>query len=302
MISINKGKVLTYEAGRDEIGWAKGGLVRASAPPHDVHSYTDLLRKVAALAYYNKEFSFLFRGQSSDYMLDANGEPGIHSHLYPSILRTVKDISKSAVNMKFVLKQRFRILAVAERKLKDCARIGEISRDQLLRWALLQHYEVCPTPLLDITSSLQVAVSFAVENQRDSAILYILAVPQIAGVVSVSIDAGTQVIRLSQVCPPEALRPHFQEASLIGNYPSLETEDFLKNPRGKLWLNFAGRMLAKFRLNGCGSWDQSGFQALPSNFLRPDHDDPYFDMMSEVAAHVRPELDELQKQIGMTVL
>jgi hypothetical protein len=293
-------KVLTYDAGRDEIGWGQGGLPRAAAPPHSVHSYTELLRKVAALAYYNKQFSLLFRGQSNDYMLDALGETGVHSHLYPSILRIVPGISKSAVDMKFVLGRRFTILAAAERKLKTCARIGEINRDQILRWALLQHYEVCPTLLLDVTSSLHVALSFAVEKSGDNAILYVLAVPQMAGVISVSIDAGTQVIRLSQVCPPEALRPHFQEALLMGNYPVLDTEDFPLDPRGKLRFNFAGRLLAKFCLNGCRSWAQSGFQPTASDILRPDQEDPYFDMMAEVADHIRPELEELQRCIGRT--
>jgi hypothetical protein len=265
-----------------------------------VYSYPELLRKVAALAYYNKQFSLLFRGQSKDYMLDALGGIGVHSHLYPSILRTVPGISKSAVDMKFVLERRFIILASAERKLKTCARIGEINRDQVLRWALLQHYEVCPTPLLDVTSSLHVALSFAAEKSRDNSVFYVLAVPQMAGAISVSIDAGTQVIRLSQVCPPEALRPHFQEALLIGNYPALDTEDFLLNPHGKLRFNFAGRLLAKFCLNGCRSWARSGFQPTASDILRPDQEDPYFDMMAEVANHVRPELEELQRYIGET--
>lgn len=300
MIPI-KERVLTYEAGREEIGWAKAGLARAAAPPHDIYSYRDLLRKVAALAYHNKQFGLLFRGQSNDYMLNALGEAGIHSHLYPSILRTVPSISSSTVDMKFVLNCRFNILAAAERKLKTCAGIGEIARDQILRWALLQHYEVCPTPLLDVTPSLQVATSFAVESKKDGAILYVLAVPQIAGAVAVAIDAGTQVVRLSHVCPPEALRPHFQEGSLIGNYPPIDTEDFLHNPSGKLRFNLAGRVLAKFRLYGCISWDQEGFLPLQQDLLRPDAEDTYFGIMSEVTTHVRPDLDTLEKNIGLTI-
>lgn len=288
-----KGEVLTYEKGRNEIGWTGGGLSRSGQPPHEVHSYTELLQKVASLAYHNKQYSFLFRGQSQDHMLNAQGEHGIHSSLYPSIFRTAPRIGKRSIDMKFVYERRFSILAAAEKKLKEIARLGDISKNQTLRWALLQHYEVCPTPLLDVTSSLQVALSFAAEVGDDNPILYVLAVPQITGIVSVSIDAGTEVVRLSQVCPPEALRPHFQEASLIGNYPALEPEDFLRRPQGKLYLNFAGRLLAKFQLNGCTTWTQSGFQPTPNIILRPDGKDTYFKLMSEVVIHVRQALNEL---------
>lgn len=296
MIPISE-KVHTYEAEEDGAFWTKGGLVRAAALPNDVCSYADLLRKVATLAYYNRQFTLLFRGQSRDYMLDASGGAGYHSHLYPSILRTVPKIGESDVDMKHVLERRFAILAEAEKRLKDSAAVGQVSLDQVLRWALLQHYEVCLTPLLDVTSSLQIAVSFAVEKAPKDAILYVLAVPHLAGPISVSLDAGTQVFRLAQVCPPEALRPHFQEAALVGNYPPLETEDFLRRPQGKLRLNIAGRLLAKFRLIRGSSWTKWGFRSTAPTLLRPDGLDLYFGVMSKVRDHIRPQLEQLHALI-----
>lgn len=298
MIPIKLQKVLTFEAGKDKIGWSKGGLARAAAPPHDICSYTDLLRKVAALAYYNKQYSLLFRWQSNDYMYSADGETGIHSHLYPSILRTVPGIARSRVDMKYVIKRRFEILSEAENKVKNSVRIGETRRDQTLRWALLQHYEVCPTPLLDVTSSLQIALSFALADSRDDTLLFVLAVPQITGIVAVSLESETQVVRLSQVCPPEALRPHFQEASLIGNYPIWEQEEF-RGTEKELRSNLAGRLLAKFRLNKCNSWREKGFTPTSAYILRPNDEDPYYKIMGEVATFIRPKLEELRSSIGL---
>ena len=38
--------------------------------------------------------------------------------------------------------------------------ISQMKRFPELSWAVLQHYEICPTPVLDVTQSLRVAASF----------------------------------------------------------------------------------------------------------------------------------------------
>src|SRR5437667_8777920 len=88
--------------------------------------------------------------------------------------------------------------------------------------ALLQHYQVVATPLLDVTHSLQTALSFALADNRDEVYLFALAVPQLTGPISVSIESMTQVVDLTQVCPPAALRPHFQSGLLISDYPVID--------------------------------------------------------------------------------
>ena len=291
MVPISE-TVYTFDADAGGATRTSGGLLRAAASPTEVSSYTDLLRRVATIAYYNRQFSLLFRGQSRDHALDAQGRAGVHSHLYPSIFRTVPAVSGAAAPMRQVYERRFAILLEAERLLKATASSGAISRDQVLRWALLQHYDVCPTPLLDVTSSLQVAVSFALEKSASDGVLYVLGVPHLASAVSVSLESGTVVVRLDQVCPPEVLRPHFQEGSLIGTYPALETEDFLQRPTGKLNLNMAGRLIEKFRLVG-SDWGQGEFRPTAADILRPDDIDPYFRVMSQVRSRIRPELDRL---------
>jgi hypothetical protein len=66
----------------------------------------------------------------------------------------------------------------------------------------LQHYEVCGTPLLDVTHSLRVAASFATNDavKGHNPTLYVLVVPALSGSVSASSDQGLQTIRLSSIC------------------------------------------------------------------------------------------------------
>ena len=113
-----------------------------------MNTYTELLKKVASLSYYNPRFKLLFRGQTIDYKLNRNGEQGIHSSLFPSILRA--EIGK---NKNQLIDNRFTILSRAEALLKKEALIPDVHKNQIVRWALLQHYAVCPTPLLDVVQS-----------------------------------------------------------------------------------------------------------------------------------------------------
>jgi hypothetical protein len=116
-----------------------------------------------------------------------------------------------------VLRRRFDLLARAERELVrryvDHGFLGRenLMRQQILRWSILQHYEVCRTPLLDVTHSLRIAASFASDGAGDEAFIFVLGVPNLSGAVTASAEAGLQIVRLSSVCPPAAVRPHIQE-------------------------------------------------------------------------------------------
>jgi hypothetical protein len=47
-----------------------------------------------------------------------------------------------------------------------------------IAWSLLQHYEICDTPLLDLTHSLHVSCSFAFDsNEGETGIIYVLGMP-----------------------------------------------------------------------------------------------------------------------------
>ncbi|HEV2695536.1 MAG TPA: FRG domain-containing protein, partial [Verrucomicrobiae bacterium] len=190
-----------------------------------------------------------------------------------------------------VLRFRYNKLKRAERLLvekwteSDLPDLTRIERHQSLRWAILQHYQVCSTPLLDVTHSLRVAASFAADNNNShEAILYVIAVPQISGAITASAEAGLQILRLSSICPPSALRPHFQEGYLLGHYPDLQSVEEKENY--KLYeVDFAKRLLCKFRLNLEHFW-RPHFQIVPHAALYPQRGDS----LLEIAEQIENEL------------
>ena len=185
--------------------WTTVPSLRA-ADAFDVSDFRRLVRVVAELGYYNYSFNLLFRGQGNDYP-DQNGR----TKLYPSIFRP--NVGKSSLP-KPVRERRYRVLLQASDLLKARYDSGsDLVRHPAFAWALLQHYEICPTPLLDLTQSLRVAASFALCD-RTSGYLYVLAVPQLHGTITYSVNDSLQLVKLSNVCPPLALRPHFQERYL----------------------------------------------------------------------------------------
>lgn len=261
------------------------GLQMGLTNGHKVSSYVELLRKIAALSYWNSRFRLLFRGQSDDYKMPNDGDSRARSCLYPTILRNKReggDIHKT-------LDDRFALLREAERLLKCKLLIGDIHRDRPVQWALLQHYGVCSTPFLDVTNSVQTAISFALAKNPSTGFLYAFAFPQLTGAVSVSVESMTQVIDLSQICRPEALRPHFQSGLLAADYPLYTTREETHGQKGFLGNSFVCRLLAKFHLVDCDRWKSEGFTPTPESILYPDDHDEWFNQLNEV----KNELKEL---------
>ena len=181
------------------------------------------------------------------------------SLLKPSIFR----LAGKKLPTKSVLEKRFVRLRLAESKLieqykpenpKDLERI---KRNRIIRWAILQHYEVCATPILDVTHSLRIAASFAShENNSSEGFLFAFAVPNLSGAVTASSEAGLQIIRLSSACPPDAVRPHIQEGYLIGDYP--EISDYQKNAQYRYFeMDFGRRLVGKFRFDPSSFWNEN---------------------------------------------
>lgn len=255
------------------------GLRMGLTDGHVVTSYIELLRKIAALSYWNSRFRLLFRGQAEDHKMKNDGSGPQRSSLYPSILRPMYD----GKDHRATLDYRFEILQKAEEILKKHLAIGDIHRDRPVQWALLQHYEVCRTPFLDLTNSLQTALSFALSKGSDG-FLYIFAFPQLVGSISVSIESMTQVIDLSQACRPEALRPHFQNAFLAADYPLYSSRFETHGQSGTLGNSFVCRLLAKIRLSNCEAWESEGFTPTSRDLLFPDKHDEWFSILQKVKA------------------
>lgn len=182
----------------------------------NVDSYTRLVDIIAFLSVMNKNLVLLFRGQGRDWepkpsLFRTDWTPpgdkipasldGGNTAYYWTMLREVGDI----------------VYPVLERH--GLPRWRHLRRHQPARWAVIQHYELWPTPLLDFSTSLRIASSFAfgLDPNRREGYLFV------AGVGSVRSDLmnfkGTELaIRLNSVCPPSAVRPHLQDGVLVGQY------------------------------------------------------------------------------------
>lgn len=270
--------IFTAESQEITEGGPRTGLPLAATMGHPVSSYVELLEKIAQLNYSNSRFRLLFRGQNRDYRLDMRGEKGRRSILYPSILRPVSGNERETM-----LDQRFIRLKKAEERLIAELPATDILGLRMVRWAVLQHYKVCETPLLDVTLSLQCALSFAFDyGESEDAHLYVLAVPHLTGPVSISTESMTQAIDLAQVCPPNALRPHFQSGILLGDYP--EYADRRETGRGKGFVDndFSCRLLTKFRLLNFSGWLGEGFRPTEKRVLFPDERDEWFPILQRI--------------------
>ena len=223
---------------------------------HHVTSYLDLAKKVAELQFKNRDYVLLFRGQGGDFK---NRQK--FTTLKPSLFRPRAGDKQNPDSDTLIT--RFNRLRVAERHLmrqyanSRLVGVARLKRYQILRWAILQHYEVCPTPLLDVSQSLRVAASFASLESTDEAHIFVLGVPNISGAITASAEAGIQIIRLSSVCPPAALRPHLQEGYLLGEYPQMLGYD-QKELYEHYEIDFGRRLVTKFRFKPTQFWENSG--------------------------------------------
>ncbi|HEX6861002.1 MAG TPA: FRG domain-containing protein [Caulobacteraceae bacterium] len=245
--------------------------------------YITLAAKIAELQFRNRDHVLLFRGQRSDYRTSKQ-----LSTIRPGLFRPLP--GKLTVGSATIAK-RFKQLDIAEARLtagfKALNRLGmsRVARQRLLRWAILQHYEVCETPLLDVTHSLRIAASFASKDCRDTAYLYVLAVPNISGSVTASAEAGLQIVRLSSVCPPSALRPHIQEGYLLGEYPDM-TGPAQKEHYKTYEVDFGRRLIGKFRFRPSTFWTNGPFPEIDHEALYP----PSKDWLQDLTRRIREEL------------
>lgn len=255
---------------------------------HQVENYLDLARKVAALQFANPQYVFLFRGQSKDYKNQHR-----NSSLKPTLFRPKKGDTK--LPDAELLTKRFQFLADAERRL--VSRYDEVSefegglklkRQKILRWSILQHYEICFTPLLDVTQSLRVATSFATDPEAMQAFVYVLGVPNLSGSITASAEAALQIVRLSGVCPPVAVRPHIQEGYLLGEYPDLPDFD-QKQHYPAFEIDFGRRVLAKFTFNPQTFWHDSSFPLIEHAARYPDEHDPLFRLAQGLINELGPQ-------------
>lgn len=232
---------------------------------YEIQTYPELVRSVAKVAHWNRRYSLFFRGQKTDYNRYNKLRKANQSTLRPTYFRPGEG-KKSLTKV--------HRLARKETLERCCSRLidtyefegsNTIKRYEELQWALLQHYEICPTPLIDLTQSLRVAASIASDrNRKDSfAYVYVFGLPHSTGSITYAVDEDIMIMKLQSICPPEASRPHFQEGYLVGSFPRSEKS---------IDYEFRRRLLAKFRLNLANFWS-TNFRPIPKSALMPEDDD-----------------------------
>ena len=255
---------------------------------HPVSSFIDLATKLAEFQFRNPEYVCLFRGQNNDFRSRAN-----NSTLKPTLFRPKKGEYTSPKAPEII--RRYQILEKAEHKLVELYHTNgwlghkRLARHRILRWSILQHYEICPTPLLDVTQSLRIATSFAsIKALPDKAFLYVLGVPNLSGGITVSAESGLQIIRLSSVCPPVALRPHIQEGYLLGEFPEMGHIDQVAHIDNHE-IDFGRRVVAKFRFDPKTFRTAANFQAISTKALYPNESDSFYECVRQIKKSIKSD-------------
>ena len=248
-------------------------------PGYRVTRFEDLVRIAAHLAAGNRGYMLFFRGQKADYV-DRNGR----TNLFPTLFRKGKSPLR-----KTELAARWARLEACVKAIVDHRRElqlpGKTHRHMEAHIALLQHYGLCETPLLDITPSLRVAASFALpEASTKTGYLYVLALPYPHSSISHFVDQDMVLVRLFGVCPFDAVRPHFQEGYLVGKYPISDAaaSEVVK----ERYDNASSRLVAKLVLDDSrGTFFRGGFPRVPMSTLVPEND-RFGDELGQVIASV----------------
>jgi len=261
----------------------------AGAEPCEVRSFRDLIKLTAFLNVMNKSDHLLYRGQGGDWPI------------LPTLLRedwlvpgTGRSVPLSAHRARYfqelgqVCRRITPLLAGRLPRHKPFETFGSHLERRMAPWAVIQHYELWPTPVLDFSGSLRIAASFALGGPgtlRSSAYLYVSAFRHVKSdpMTLHRVGPAPVALRLSAVCPPSAERPHLQDGFLVGN-PRFATAD-LETPQPP------GVLVARIRLidesvsekGGDSFWDDD-FPRHAQESLLPSQDQ-FLAMFGEAFEH-----------------
>lgn len=270
---IGSQKIWTFSGGTKSSSVLSCSTIR-KGPAHRVSNYMELATRVAELQFRNRDFVFMFRGQPGDFKNRIG-----YTSLKSSLLRAVTSNrlpTDATLNRRFEKLIAAEVALVTEYEKQGFLGLERLKRQRILRWAILQHYEICKTPLLDVTQSLRIAASFASHKAVHEAFVFVLGIPHVSGAITASAEAGLQVVRLASVCPPTAVRLHIQEGYLLAEYPECASAE-QKMLYSHAEMDFGRRLIAKFSFEPDSFWEKSG----------------HFPLVGEKALYPRGSLDEM---------
>lgn len=252
----------------NEVVWerfdATVNRIRASEG-YEVTTFRKLMDEVANVTISNKNYEMFYRGQENDIKNNQaiyyQGRKA-KSTIYPSICRPERKVDG---NLKYSIKKTH-----IEKRYENLSKMIDFVRDDRgsyyneYYYSLFQHYEILPTPFIDITQSLRVAATFALRKSQKGYV-YVFGLPYPNQSISYYSDLGIVLIKLQNVVQAKALRPRYQEGFLVGKYPIRPTKT-----NGD---DLANRMVAKFLVDNTKGdfWDKY-FQPMPEEVLFPPND------------------------------
>jgi hypothetical protein len=119
-----------------------------------------------------------------------------------------------------------------------------------------------------LTHSVRVACSFAfADKPKTDPFVYVFGLPYVTNRISINSEQDIVNVRLLSICPPDALRPYFQEGYLAGTDEI--TVDFSSS---KDELDFNSRLIAKFQISQGKTFWGRGFAPIPMKALYPEGD------------------------------
>lgn len=262
------------------------GKQQSSAQANDdvwtVCSYPKLVQCISFLTVMNKRLILLYRGQAED------------RDLLPAIFRCEWPMPPHGRLVKIDADRRHlwqRLDELGDIVYTICQKRGlprwrTLNHVREAKWAVTQHYGLWPTPLIDLTSSLRVAASFALKARAkgDTAVitgfLYVVGMPNLTGSVTHSLDDQLVLARLNAVCPPAAMRPHLQDGFLVGRFPFYDIDSTKVDEN-----NLGRRLIAKFKLidNGEGEFWNEDFPRISDEALLPSRDALLEDFRSRIS-------------------
>lgn len=179
-----------------------------------VKSFEELIGVAAFLAVVNKDMTLLFREQTDD-------DP-VLSCLLRKYWRPPGTPSEARIDLEALGKHCWAQLRNIDHAFLQILRRHGIPRwrhpeeHRYARWPIIQHDELWPIPMIDFSSSLRVAASFAcgLNRSTEKGFLNIAAVPHLRSDLMTLRDyhpeelrEGVLAIRLNSVRPPKAIRP-----------------------------------------------------------------------------------------------
>ncbi|MFZ5431896.1 MAG: FRG domain-containing protein [Bacteroidota bacterium] len=248
-----------------------------AAKPMKINTYSEMVDLVSKLAYFNRRYVLFFRGQSKEFRV---GSP--YPTIYPTYFRKIikKEMTFDQLSYELSMKQEELREKNHNRKPRFQGAYS-ILESLHVRWALLQHYNICDTPLIDITQSLHVAASFALNYKSEkeesrTGIVYVLALPWPSKNYHNNKEEDIYLVRLSGITPPQAKRPYRQEAYAVTS----RDVDFKQIDNMERY-DLAKRLVCKFEVTNSNDFWGEFLQPLPESFLAPQDDIFYDFMMNE---------------------